>query len=116
MANSAADARQSEMEIRKKLLQAHAVDVIIAIGPNFFYTVPLPCTQWFLDKGKAHLPASKSRSPRPASAASRKDAMSAKRAGSPHNTGFVSPTPGVRNDYQPKFQSYHFRRYFAHGH
>ena len=53
MANSAADARQSEMEIRKKLLLAHAVDVMIAIGPNFFYTVTLPCTLWFLDKGKA---------------------------------------------------------------
>lgn len=53
MANSAADARQSEMEIRKQLLQAHAVDCIIAIGPNFFYTVTLPCTLWFFDKGKA---------------------------------------------------------------
>jgi type I restriction enzyme M protein len=53
MANSAADARQSEMEIRKKLLQAHAVDVMIAIGPNMFYTVTLPCTLWFFDKGKA---------------------------------------------------------------
>lgn len=53
MANSAADARQSEMEIRKKLLQAHAVDVMVAIGPNFFYTVTLPCTLWFLDRGKA---------------------------------------------------------------
>ena len=53
MANSAADARQSEMEIRKKLLQAFAVDVMIAIGPNFFYTVTLPCTLWFFDKGKA---------------------------------------------------------------
>ena len=53
MANSAADARQSEMEIRKNLLQAHAVDVMIAIGPNFFYTVALPCTLWFFDKGKA---------------------------------------------------------------
>jgi len=52
MANSAADARQSEMEIRKALLQAHAVDVMIAIGPNFFYTVTLPCTLWFFDKGK----------------------------------------------------------------
>jgi type I restriction enzyme M protein len=52
-ANSAADARQSEMEIRKALLQAHAVDVMIAIGPNFFYTVTLPCTLWFFDKGKA---------------------------------------------------------------
>ncbi|MCE3014647.1 MAG: N-6 DNA methylase [Pirellula sp.] len=53
MANSAADARQSEMEIRKALLQSHAVDVMIAIGPNFFYTVTLPCTLWFFDKGKA---------------------------------------------------------------
>jgi type I restriction enzyme M protein len=52
MANSAADARQSEMEIRKKLLSAHAVDVMIAIGSNFFYTVTLPCTLWFLDRGK----------------------------------------------------------------
>ncbi len=53
MANSAADARQSEMEIRKKLLMAHAVDVMIAIGPNFFYTVTLPCTLWFLDRSKS---------------------------------------------------------------
>jgi type I restriction enzyme M protein len=53
MANSAADARQSEMEIRSQLLQAHAVDVMISIGPNFFYTVTLPCTLWFFDKGKA---------------------------------------------------------------
>jgi type I restriction enzyme M protein len=52
MANSAADARQSELEIRKKLLQAHAVDVMISIGANFFYTVTLPCTLWFFDRGK----------------------------------------------------------------
>jgi type I restriction enzyme M protein len=52
MANSAADARQSEMEIRKKILQDRAVDVMIAIGPNFFYTVTLPCTLWFFDRGK----------------------------------------------------------------
>jgi type I restriction enzyme M protein len=53
MANSAADARGSEMEIRKKLVQARAVDVVVSIGPNFFYTVTLPCTLWFLDRGKA---------------------------------------------------------------
>jgi len=52
MANSAADARGSELEIRKALLQDHAVDVMISIGPNFFYTVTLPCTLWFLDRGK----------------------------------------------------------------
>jgi len=52
MANSASDARASELEIRKQLLQAQVVDVMIAIGPNMFYTVTLPCTLWFLDKGK----------------------------------------------------------------
>lgn len=52
MANSASDARQSEMEIRKKMLEDKVVDVMIAIGTNFFYTVTLPCTLWFFDKGK----------------------------------------------------------------
>jgi len=52
MANSAADARQSELEIRKALIEEGAVDVMIAIGSNFFYTVTLPCTLWFLDKSK----------------------------------------------------------------
>jgi type I restriction enzyme M protein len=25
----------------------------VSIGPNFFYTVTLPCTLWFFDRGKA---------------------------------------------------------------
>lgn len=53
MANSAGDARGSELEIRKKLLESNAIDVVISIGPNFFYTVTLPCTLWFFDRGKA---------------------------------------------------------------
>jgi type I restriction enzyme M protein len=52
MANSASDARGSELEIRKMLIVSHAVDVMIAVGSNFFYTVTLPCTLWFFDKGK----------------------------------------------------------------
>jgi type I restriction enzyme M protein len=52
MANSASDARGSELEIRKQLIQLGAVDVMVAIGSNFFYTVTLPCTLWFFDKGK----------------------------------------------------------------
>ncbi len=52
MANSASDARASEQEMRKQLIEAHAVDVMVAVGPNVFYTVTLPCTLWFLDKGK----------------------------------------------------------------
>ena len=52
MANSAADARASELEIRKQLIQGRAVDVMAAVGPNMFYTVTLPCMLWFLDRGK----------------------------------------------------------------
>lgn len=52
MANSAGDARGSEMEIRRQLLQDQAVDAMVSIGPNFFYTVTLPCTLWFLDRAK----------------------------------------------------------------
>ncbi len=52
MANSASDARSSEMEIRRKLIESRAVDAIVAVGPNMFYTVTLPVTLWFLDRGK----------------------------------------------------------------
>jgi type I restriction enzyme M protein len=52
MANSAADAAGSELEIRRKLIQDHSVDVIVAVASNFFYTVTLPVTLWFLDKAK----------------------------------------------------------------
>ncbi|MCX6855323.1 MAG: N-6 DNA methylase [Verrucomicrobia bacterium] len=56
MANSASDARASEQDIRQKLIEARAVDVMVAVGPNMFYTVTLPCTLWFFDKGKAKTP------------------------------------------------------------
>ena len=52
MANSASDARSSEMEIRRKLIEDKVVDVIVAVGTNMFFTVTLPVTLWFLDKGK----------------------------------------------------------------
>jgi len=56
MANSASDARSSEAEIRRQLIEERSVDVMIAIGPNFFYTVTLPVTLWFLDRGKRGTP------------------------------------------------------------
>lgn len=52
MANSASDARHSEGEIRRKLIEDGLVDVIVSVGPNFFYTVRLPVTLWFLDRAK----------------------------------------------------------------
>lgn len=54
MASSAPDARGSEMEVRRQLIEARAVDAIISVGSNMFYTVTLPCTLWFLDRGKAN--------------------------------------------------------------
>jgi type I restriction enzyme M protein len=52
MANSASDARGSEQEIRRQLIEARSVDVMVAVGPNMFYTVTLSCTLWFLNRGK----------------------------------------------------------------
>jgi type I restriction enzyme M protein len=52
MANSSSDARHSEGEIRRGLIEDRLVDVMVAVGPNFFYTVTLPVTLWFLDRGK----------------------------------------------------------------
>jgi type I restriction enzyme M protein len=40
------------LDIRRKLIEARVVDVMISIGSNFFYTVTLPCTLWFFDNGK----------------------------------------------------------------
>jgi len=56
MANSASDARSSEQQIRKQLVESHAVDVIVAVGSNMFYTVTLPVTLWFFDRGKSRAP------------------------------------------------------------
>jgi len=52
MANSAVDIGQSELELRKKIIEDKIVDVIISIGTNFFHNATLPCTLWFFDKGK----------------------------------------------------------------
>ena len=56
MANSASDARSSEQEMRRQLIESRAVDVMVAVGTNMFYTVTLPVTLWFFDKGKGKSP------------------------------------------------------------
>ena len=53
MANSAADARASELEIRRQIIEsravAHAVHSIVGIASNFFHTVTwFPCTLWLI--------------------------------------------------------------------
>jgi type I restriction enzyme M protein len=52
MANSASDARGAEAEARAKLVDEGMVDVMVTVASNFFYTVTLPVTLWFLDRAK----------------------------------------------------------------
>lgn len=52
MASSASDAGHGEKEVREQLVKTGDVDVMVAIGNNFFYTRSLPCGIWFFDKDK----------------------------------------------------------------
>lgn len=52
MASSASDAGNKDKEIRQQLVETGHVDVMMSIGPKFFYTRSLPCALWFFDKGK----------------------------------------------------------------
>lgn len=46
----------TQKAIRQQLIQSGTVDVMVAISSNFFYTVTLPVTLWFLDKAKVGTP------------------------------------------------------------
>jgi len=52
MANSASDARHSEADIRRKLIEENLIYGMLTLPSNMFYTVTLPATLWFFDKGK----------------------------------------------------------------
>ncbi len=53
MASGTEGAGSTEGDIRRSMIEAKGIDVMIAVGPKMFYTVTLPCVLWFLDKGKA---------------------------------------------------------------
>ncbi len=53
MASSATDAGHGEKLIRKQLIESGAVECIVSIANNFFYTRSLPCHVWFFNKGKS---------------------------------------------------------------
>lgn len=53
MANSASDARHSEADIRRTLIEQNLIYGMLTLPSNLFYTVTLPATLWFFDKGKA---------------------------------------------------------------
>jgi len=52
MANSASDARHSEAEIRRRLVEANLIAGMLTLPSNMFYTVTLPATLWFFDRAK----------------------------------------------------------------
>lgn len=52
MANSASDARYSEADIRRKLIEENLLYAMLTLPSNMFYTVTLPATLWFFDKAK----------------------------------------------------------------
>lgn len=53
MPSSASDAGGRDKEIRQKLVETGHVDIMVSIGPKFFYTRSLPCALWFFDKSKS---------------------------------------------------------------
>lgn len=52
MANSASDARHSEADIRRMLIEQNLIYAMLTLPSNMFYTVTLPATLWFFDKAK----------------------------------------------------------------
>jgi len=53
MSSQASSAGRDEAKVRQKLIETGAVDVMIAIRSNFFYTRTVPCELWFLDRAKS---------------------------------------------------------------
>ncbi|HEV2622402.1 MAG TPA: N-6 DNA methylase [Frateuria sp.] len=52
MSSQASSAGRDEALVRKKLVETGAVDVMIDIRGNFFYTRTVPCQLWFFDRAK----------------------------------------------------------------
>ena len=54
MANSASDAGNSELDIRKNLIESGVIKQMVTLPSNMFTSVTLPATLWFFDKAKEH--------------------------------------------------------------
>ena len=53
MSSQASSAGHGEKEVRRKLVETGAVDVMIAIRSNFFYTRTVSCELWHFDRNKS---------------------------------------------------------------
>ena len=56
MSSQASSAGRDEAKVRQKLGETGAVDVLIDIRGNFFYTRTVPCQLWFFDRAKERDP------------------------------------------------------------
>ena len=56
MSSQASSAGHNEAQVRRKLVETGAVDVMIDIRGNFFYTRTVPCQLWFFDRAKERDP------------------------------------------------------------
>ena len=56
MSSQASSAGRDEANVRQKLVETGAVDVMIDIRGNFFYTRTVPCQLWFYDRAKERDP------------------------------------------------------------
>ena len=52
MSSQSSSAGRDEATVRRQLVESGAVEVMIAIRSNFFYTRTVPCELWFLNRGK----------------------------------------------------------------
>jgi type I restriction enzyme M protein len=52
MSSQASSAGRDEAIVRQKMVETGAVDVMIDIRGNFFYTRTVPCQLWFFDRAK----------------------------------------------------------------
>ena len=52
MSSQASSAGRDEAKVRRKMVESGAVDVMIDIRSNFFYTRTVPCQLWFFDRSK----------------------------------------------------------------
>ena len=56
MSSQASSSGRDEAKVRQKLVETGAVDVMIDIRGNFFYTRTVPCQLWFFDRAKERDP------------------------------------------------------------
>ena len=56
MSSQASSAGRDEAKVRQKLVETGAVDVMIDIRGNFFYSRTVPCQLWFFDRAKERNP------------------------------------------------------------